>query len=137
MPKGTSQAKVTSNIEKIKSSFIALAVIKLRLSEGISRSVSHKKVPFTNFFNLLKMFQADLKACLGLVIPNQYCLIIVRENRGWFLGDCYFVSLCGPYYTVQYCTIFFSTDLMLLHNPLANMHYSSLKSRCCIVVVIL
>jgi len=35
MPKGTSQAELTLNSEKIKP--IALAVIKLRLSEGISR----------------------------------------------------------------------------------------------------
>jgi len=33
MPKGTSQAEATSNSEKIK--LVALAVIKLRWSEGI------------------------------------------------------------------------------------------------------
>ena len=38
MPKGTSQAEVMSNYEKIKP--VALAVIELRLSEGISQSVS-------------------------------------------------------------------------------------------------
>ena len=38
MPKGSSQAEVTSNSEKIKP--IALAVIALCLSEGISQSVS-------------------------------------------------------------------------------------------------
>ena len=38
MPRGTCRAEVTSNSEKIKP--IALAVIELRLSEGISQSVS-------------------------------------------------------------------------------------------------
>ena len=38
MPKGTSRAEATSNSEKIKP--VALAVIELRLSEGISQLVS-------------------------------------------------------------------------------------------------
>ena len=38
MPKDTSLAEVMSNSEKIKP--IALAVIELRLSEGISQSVT-------------------------------------------------------------------------------------------------
>ena len=38
MPKGTCQAEVMSNSEKIKP--IALAIIELCLSEGISQSVS-------------------------------------------------------------------------------------------------
>ena len=38
MPKGTCRAEAMSNSEKIKP--VALAVIKLRLSEGISQSVS-------------------------------------------------------------------------------------------------
>ena len=40
--KGTSQDKATSNSAKIKP--IALAVIELRLSEGISKRVSHQSV---------------------------------------------------------------------------------------------
>ena len=39
MQKGTCRAKAMSNSEKIKP--VALAVIKLRLSEGISQSVSY------------------------------------------------------------------------------------------------
>ena len=38
IPKGTSWAKVMSDSEKIKP--VALAIIELRLSEGISYSVS-------------------------------------------------------------------------------------------------
>ena len=38
MPKGTCQAEATSNSEKIKP--VALAIIKLRLSEGISQLLS-------------------------------------------------------------------------------------------------
>ena len=40
MPKGTCQTKLTSNSEKIKP--VALAVIELCLTEGISQSVSRK-----------------------------------------------------------------------------------------------
>ena len=39
MPKGTCQAKATSNSENIKP--VTLAVVKLRLSEGIGQSVSY------------------------------------------------------------------------------------------------
>ena len=86
MPKGTSQDTVTSNSEKIKP--VALAVIKLLLSEGISQSgsqsVSQQKIPLNKKLlkfnsNLLKAFWVNQKACLGLVLPNQCCLIIVRE----------------------------------------------------------
>ena len=67
MPKGTSRAKATSNSKKIKP--VALAVIELRLFEGIRQS---QKIPLDKLFlkfhsNLLKIFQVDLKACLGLV----------------------------------------------------------------------
>jgi len=41
MPKGTSWAEVTSNSEKIKP--IAIAVITLRLTEGISQSGSQSE----------------------------------------------------------------------------------------------
>ena len=70
IPKGTSRAEVTSNSEKIKP--IALAVIKLRLSEGISQLISQNSVNFKKKFcsKLLKAFRVDLKACLGLVLPN-------------------------------------------------------------------
>ena len=40
MPKGTSWAEATSNSEKIKPVAVALAVIELDLSEGISQSLS-------------------------------------------------------------------------------------------------
>ena len=42
MPKGTSQAEVTLNSETIKP--VALAVIELRLSEGISQSVTQSVI---------------------------------------------------------------------------------------------
>ena len=69
MPKGTCQAEVTSNSEKIKP--IALAVIE-RLSEGISQSVTQsvirnsiKYIFFKFRSDLLKAFRISLKACLG------------------------------------------------------------------------
>ena len=75
MLKGTSWAKVTSNSEKLKP--VALAVIKLCLSEGISQLLSQslensiKYIYILKFHsNLLKALQADLKAFLGLVLPN-------------------------------------------------------------------
>ena len=51
MPKGTSRDEATSNSEKIKP--IALAVIELRLPEGIrwaGRQAGSKKIPLDNFF---------------------------------------------------------------------------------------
>jgi len=48
VPKGTSWDEATSNSEKIKP--VALAVIKLRLSEGIRQAVSQEKIPLNNFF---------------------------------------------------------------------------------------
>ena len=52
----------------------------------------------------MKAFRVDLKACLGLVLPNQYCLIVVRENWGWFFGWCYFVGHAYSFVvpTIQY-----------------------------------
>jgi len=47
MPKGTSRAEATSNSEKIKP--IALAVIELCLTKGISQSGSQKKILLNNF----------------------------------------------------------------------------------------
>ena len=85
MPKGTCRAEVMSNSEKVKS--VALAVIELRLSEAISQSVTYsisrkfcRLIKKKIHINLLKVFWVDLKACLGLVLPNQYCLTVVREN---------------------------------------------------------
>ena len=53
MPKSTSRAEVTLNNEKIKP--VALAIIELRLSEGISQSVSQvvsRKFPSIKFFKI-------------------------------------------------------------------------------------
>ena len=51
--------------------------------------------------NLLKAFRVNLKACLGLVLPHQYCLIIVIEADVWVILFCGpRLLLCSPYYTV-------------------------------------
>ena len=107
MLKGTCRAEATSNSEKIKP--VALAVIELCLSEGISQllaySVSRKfcQIIFFKFrSNLLKAFRVNLKACLGLVLPNQYCLIVVRENWGWILGDTISWSTPTPLWSLLY-----------------------------------
>ena len=66
-------------MKKIKP--IALAIIELCLSEGISQLLTYllsqsvsrqiRLIIFLQFrSNLLKVFQVDLKACLGLVLPN-------------------------------------------------------------------
>jgi len=83
MPKGNSPAEATSNSEKIK--LVALAVIKLCLTEGVSQLGSQSEENFVKFFkkrrdNFLKGFWVDLKACLGLVLPNQYYPIVVWER---------------------------------------------------------
>ena len=58
MPKGTSQAEATSNSENIKP--LALVIIELCFSEGISQLLSQYKIPLNNFLkfhsNLLKAF---------------------------------------------------------------------------------
>ena len=70
MPKRICQAEGMSNSEKIKP--VALAVIELCLSEGISQSVTRKfhyiyiYIIFKICSNLLKVFRVNLKACLGL-----------------------------------------------------------------------
>ena len=40
------------------------------------------------------MLRVDLKTLLGLVLPNQYCHVIVRKIRGRFLG--YIISRIAP-----------------------------------------
>ena len=67
---------------------VVLAVIELCLFEGVSQSVTQSVIRKFHLIikkkihsNLLKVFQVNLKVFLGLVLPNQHCLlIIVREN---------------------------------------------------------
>ena len=73
--KGTSRDEVTLISEEIPS--LALAVLELCLSEGISKSVSQKKnalntkvLKFHNY--LMEGSRIDLKTFLGLAKPNQY-----------------------------------------------------------------
>jgi len=48
---------------------------------------SQEKILLSKFrSNFSKEFQVNLKACLGLVLSNQYCPIVGWENWGWFLG---------------------------------------------------
>jgi len=68
MPKGTSLAETTSNSKGIKP--VALAVVKLYLSEGISQSLTQSvEISLNNIFDkilyFLKSFQVDLKARLA------------------------------------------------------------------------
>jgi len=88
VPKGTSRDEATSNSEKIKP--VALAVIELRLSEGIRQSV---EIPLNKFFlnsvASLKAFWVDLKAFLGLVLPTP-------SRSGKFEGDFRVILLRGP-----------------------------------------
>ena len=42
----------------------------------------------------METFQVNLKTLLGLVLPNQYCHVVVRKNRGRFLG--YIISRIAP-----------------------------------------
>ena len=67
------------NSEEIKP--IALDIIELHLSEGISQSVGLYKIRnFKKFhINLTEGFMVDLKTILGLAMPNQYCLHVTKE----------------------------------------------------------
>ena len=72
MPKGIYLAEKTSNSDKIKS--VALAIIELRLSEGISQyKISLNKKKFKFHSNFFEAFQVILKTISGLIIPNRYC----------------------------------------------------------------
>ena len=115
MPNGTSRAEVTLNSEKIKH--IALAVIELRLSEGINQLLSQKILLNKLFLkfrsNLLKAFRVNLKACLGLVLIAS-SLSGKTEAGFWlmlFRGLC--LLLCGPYYTVLSYCIFINSVLIM------------------------
>jgi len=72
------------NSEEIKP--IAIAIIELRLSEGISQSVSQQKnVKFLKFHNnLMQRFRVDLK---DLTMPNQYFQTVRKQISSWFWGD--------------------------------------------------
>ena len=52
----------------------------------------------------MKALQVDLKACLGLVLPSQYYLIIERDNLGWFLGDVILWATPTPLWSLLYST---------------------------------
>jgi len=60
MPKGTSQAEAMLNSEKIN--LVALVIIELYLTEGISQAVSQKKIPLNKIFLkiLWKLFERIL-----------------------------------------------------------------------------
>ena len=73
--KGTSRDEATLISEELKS--LALAVLELCLSEGISKSVSVEKSAkykiLKKFHNyLMEGFRIDLKTFLGLAKPDQY-----------------------------------------------------------------
>jgi len=76
VPKGTSQAKATLNCKKIKT--MALATVELHWFVSIESSLKN----FKFCINLLKVFQIDLKACLGLVLPNPCCSIVIYWGVG-------------------------------------------------------
>ena len=48
------------------------------MPKGTCRAKATGNLKFRS--NLLKVFRVDLKACLGLVLPHQYCLIVARDN---------------------------------------------------------
>jgi len=80
MGKGTSRAEVTSNSKKFKP--VALAIVELRESgRRAGRQLVSQLVENSFFFkfcsNFLKVFRINLKAFLGLVLPNQCCHIVM------------------------------------------------------------
>ena len=70
MPKGTCRAEATPNSRKINP--VALAVIELHLSEGISKSVIQWKIPlnFLNFNLYIANYWGRTEDTFGL--ENQY-----------------------------------------------------------------
>ena len=43
---------------------------------------------------MMETFWVNLKTLLGLVLPNQNCHVVVRKNRGRFVG--YIISWIAP-----------------------------------------
>ena len=60
-----------------RSRAVAVASFLLHLTEHIRQAVE-KILKFCS--NLTKTFWVDLKAFWGLILPNQYCHVIVRNN---------------------------------------------------------
>jgi len=56
MPKGTFQVEATSNSEKIKP--VALAIIEICLTEGISQAVSQKEILLTFYYRMANIIIA-------------------------------------------------------------------------------
>ena len=81
MPKGALRAAATSNSKKIVRTLNHCWVTLAWRDQLVSQSLNRKFHCIKAFSNFLKTFLVDLKAFLGLVLPNQYCL-------GW----CYFVG---------------------------------------------
>jgi len=94
---------VTLNSEEIKP--VAITIIELRLSEGISQSVSQQKNLLNRTFlkfhnNLMQWFRVDLKTTLGLAKPIQYSQTVRKQISSWFWGDNFgpkFPYLHDPY----------------------------------------
>ena len=51
------------------------------------------------------MFQVDLKTLLGLILPNQCCHVVVKKNRGRYLGYIISLSMPTPSMSLLYSTI--------------------------------
>jgi len=88
--KGTFWDEATLNSEEIK--LVAIAIINLRLSEGISQSVSQQKNLLNRKFlkfhnNLVQWFRVDLMTFLGLTMPNQCSQTVRKQISSWFWGD--------------------------------------------------
>ena len=80
--KGTSQAEVTSNSEKLK--LVVFAIIELHLSKGISQLLS-KSVENI----ILKSISGQSESLFGLSFTY-------LNNWGWFLGDVILWAMLTP-----------------------------------------
>jgi len=79
VPKGTSRAEAMLNSEKIKP--IALAIIELCLTEGISQAFSQSEENFVNFFKIpWQLFESILGQSENLFGLSFTCSIIIWEN---------------------------------------------------------
>jgi len=69
------------NSEEIKP--VAIAIIELRLSEGISQVSQQKNLLNRKFLkfhnNLMQRLRVDLKTSLGLTMPDQYSQTVRKQ----------------------------------------------------------
>ena len=68
------------------------------------------------------MLRVDLKTLLGLILLKEYCHVVVRKNRGRFLGDILLQAMPTSSLPLLYSTIVLYDTFMIEIIPLYKIH---------------